>query len=65
VTTTAVSAGLLVTFIGLPLLALAGLGARWLGYGVRTLANALIGANVAGPRRFARGRACSAGSGRA
>jgi signal transduction histidine kinase len=52
VPTTAASAGLLITFVGLPLLAVTGLGARWLGYGVRRLANELIGADVEAPQPF-------------
>jgi signal transduction histidine kinase len=49
VVTLALSGGLLVTFIGLPLLAMSGLGARWFGSGIRALANALLGAKVAPP----------------
>jgi signal transduction histidine kinase len=49
VVTLSLSAGLLVTFIGLPLLAISGFGARWFGSGIRTLANALLGGHVAPP----------------
>ncbi|MDT4964964.1 MAG: hypothetical protein QOF87_4611 [Pseudonocardiales bacterium] len=52
VTTFAVSAGLAVTFIGLPLLALTGLGARWFGYGLRELSNSLSGTAVPPPAPF-------------
>jgi hypothetical protein len=52
VTTFSFSAGLLVTFVGLPLLAITGLGARWFGYGMRVLANSLAGAAVPPPPPF-------------
>jgi signal transduction histidine kinase len=52
ITTTSLSAGLLVTFVGLPLLAVTGLGARWMGSGVRSLANRLAGADVPPPQPF-------------
>jgi signal transduction histidine kinase len=52
VTTFAVSVGLAVTFIGLPLLAVTGLGARWFGYGLRELSNSLSGTAVAPPAPF-------------
>jgi signal transduction histidine kinase len=52
VTTFSVSAGLAVTFIGLPLLALTGLGARWFGYGLRELSNSLSGTTVPPPAPF-------------
>jgi signal transduction histidine kinase len=52
VTTLSVSAGLLVTFVGLPLMALTGLASRRLGAGVRRFANGLIGADVPAPQRF-------------
>jgi signal transduction histidine kinase len=52
VTTTSVSVGLLITFVGLPLLALSGLAARWIGYGIRGLADTLAGANVPPPQPF-------------
>ncbi|MGH8963444.1 MAG: sensor histidine kinase [Jatrophihabitantaceae bacterium] len=59
VTTLSLSAGLLITFVGLPLMVATGIGARQLGVGMRLLANALIGAKVAplGPIRLAPGLA--------
>jgi signal transduction histidine kinase len=47
-----VSAGLLITFIGLPLLAVTGLMSRYFGAGLRNLANGLLGHSVRGPRAF-------------
>jgi hypothetical protein len=52
VVTLAVSGGLLVTFIGLPLMAASGLASRQIGLGLRRLANRLIGANIAPPQPF-------------
>ncbi|MEO8889384.1 MAG: sensor domain-containing protein [Jatrophihabitantaceae bacterium] len=52
VVTLSVSGGLMVTFVGLPLLALTGLGSRWFGFGIRELANVLIRACVPAPAAF-------------
>jgi signal transduction histidine kinase len=52
VTTISVSAGLLVTFIGLPLLALTGLMSRYFGLGIRRLGNVLVGDTIASPAPF-------------
>jgi signal transduction histidine kinase len=52
VVTFAVSAGLLVTFVGLPLMAVTGLAARYVGSGVRSFANRLVGAGVPAPHPF-------------
>lgn len=59
VTTVTVSAGLSVTFVGLPLLAATGVASRWLGDWWRRAANAMVGwgirrppSFVAGPGRF-------------
>jgi signal transduction histidine kinase len=52
VVTLAVSAFLLVTFIGLPLLALTGLASRYLGSGLRRMANRLVGADIPPAQRF-------------
>jgi hypothetical protein len=41
-----VCASLLVTLVGLPLLAVTGLASRWLGSGLRSFANTMIGAEV-------------------
>ena len=49
VTTVLLGAGLVVTFVGLPLLAATGLVSRWLGGGVRQGANLLLGTDVAAP----------------
>jgi signal transduction histidine kinase len=49
VTTLSVSAGLLITFVGLPLLALTGLASRYLGMGVRLLGNKLVGDDPIAP----------------
>jgi signal transduction histidine kinase len=46
---------LLITLIGLPVLALGGLAARWLGSVQRTLARALLGVHVPPPARFVPG----------
>jgi hypothetical protein len=47
-----VSATLLVTLVGLPLLAVTGLASRWLGSGLRSLANTMIRAEVPPARPF-------------
>ncbi len=47
-----VSAGLLVTFVGLPLLAVTGLASRYTGSGLRRLANRLVRAGIAPPQPF-------------
>ena len=52
VTSLSISAGLLVTFVGLPLLAITGLGARWFGSGMRVLSNSLAGSAVPAPPPF-------------
>ncbi|HZZ97157.1 MAG TPA: sensor domain-containing protein [Jatrophihabitantaceae bacterium] len=52
VTTISVSAGLLVTFIGLPLLAVTGLISRYFGLGIRRLGNVLLGDTIAAPAPF-------------
>jgi signal transduction histidine kinase len=52
VTTLAVSGGLLITFIGLPLMAATGLASRHLGSGLRRFANRLIGSDIAPPPPF-------------
>lgn len=52
VTTFALSAGLLITFVGLPLMVATGLGARQLGVGMRQLANRMIDARIPGLRPF-------------
>jgi signal transduction histidine kinase len=52
VTTVTVSGGLLVTFIGLPLLAITGLISRRLGGGLRRFGNALIDAGIPTPQPF-------------
>ncbi len=49
VTTLTLSAGLAVTFVGLPLLAFSGGGARFLAGGARQQANTLLGADVRTP----------------
>jgi hypothetical protein len=48
--TVAVSGGLLVTFIGLPLMAVTGLASSRIGSGLRTFANRLMGADVPAPQ---------------
>lgn len=55
VTTISVSGGLIVTFVGLPLLAATGLASRYLGSGLRKLSNSLVGTAVAPPQRFRAG----------
>jgi signal transduction histidine kinase len=50
--TSVVGTALSVTFIGLPVLALGGLGARWLGAMQRRLARALLDERVAAPPAF-------------
>ena len=52
VTTLAVSAGLLVTFVGLPLLALTGLMSRYSGSAMRRLGNRMTGVEVPAPEPF-------------
>lgn len=52
VTTVSLSAGLAVTFIGLPLLALTGIVSRWLGEQWRRMANAMVGWGIRQPPRF-------------
>src|SRR4051812_22434405 len=52
VATLSVSAGLLVTFVGLPLLAVTGLMSRHAGSANRRLANRLTGADVPAPEPF-------------
>src|SRR3569832_2540458 len=52
VVTLSVSAGLLGTFIGLPLLAVTGLASRYTGSGLRRLANRLVGADIPAPPPF-------------
>jgi signal transduction histidine kinase len=52
VTTLSLSAGLLVTFVGLPLMAISGLASRQLGAGLRRFANGLVGADIPAPQRF-------------
>jgi signal transduction histidine kinase len=52
VVTLSVSAGLLVTFVGLPLLAITGLASRYAGMGIRTLGNRLIGDAIDAPAKF-------------
>jgi signal transduction histidine kinase len=47
-----VSAGLLITFVGLPLMAVTGLISRYLGYGLRALTNKLTGTHVPAPQPF-------------
>lgn len=47
-----VSGGLMVTFVGLPLLAATGLGSRWFGFGVRELANSMVGTDTPPPAPF-------------
>ena len=52
VVTVSVSGGLLITFVGLPLLAVTGLIARYAGSGLRRFANRLLGAGVPEPQAF-------------
>lgn len=52
VTTLTFSAGLLVTFVGLPLMAVTGLASRQIGSGLRVFANKLIGTRIAPPQPF-------------
>ena len=47
-----VSGGLIITFVGLPLLAVTGLACRWLGQLWRRLANALLGSSIPAPQPF-------------
>jgi signal transduction histidine kinase len=55
VTTVSLSAGLAVTFIGLPLLAATGVASRQLGEWWRRTANAMVGWEIRQPPRFAAG----------
>jgi signal transduction histidine kinase len=55
VVTVSVSGGLMVTFIGLPLLAASGLVSRWLGWQWREGVNAFLGWQIAAPPRFRAG----------
>ncbi|MFN2560474.1 MAG: sensor histidine kinase [Jatrophihabitans sp.] len=48
----ALSGGLLITFIGLPLLAATGLASRQIAAGLRRLANRLVGADIPAPQPF-------------
>jgi signal transduction histidine kinase len=50
--TVATSTFLLITFVGLPLMAVTGLISRKLGSGLRVFANSLIGARIPPPQRF-------------
>ncbi|HEY7009766.1 MAG TPA: sensor domain-containing protein [Jatrophihabitantaceae bacterium] len=52
VVTLSVSAGLLITFIGIPLLAATGLASRYGGSGIRVLGNRLVGDDVPAPAAF-------------
>src|SRR4051794_4018808 len=52
VTTLSVSAGLLVTFVGLPLLAISGLAGRYLADWLRITNNRLTGDDIAAPQPF-------------
>jgi signal transduction histidine kinase len=52
VVTVALSTGLSVTFIGLPLMALTGLAARGIGWSLRRFANGMIGTDVPPPQPF-------------
>jgi signal transduction histidine kinase len=52
VVTFSVSSALLITFVGLPLMALTGLVSRYLGYGLRVLTNRLAGSDVPAPQPF-------------
>lgn len=52
VTTLSFSAGLAISFVGLPLMALTGLVSRGLGSGLRRFANVMIGTNVPPAQRF-------------
>ncbi|HEX7354505.1 MAG TPA: sensor domain-containing protein [Mycobacteriales bacterium] len=56
VVTTSLSLGLIVTFVGLPLLAASGLVARWIGWQWREGTNAFLGWDTPAPRRFRSGR---------
>jgi signal transduction histidine kinase len=50
--TLSISGGLMITFVGLPLLAATGVASRWLGWRWRATANALLGWDVPAPPRF-------------
>jgi signal transduction histidine kinase len=52
VTTVSISAGMLITFVGLPLLAASGLVSRGVGWQLRAGANTLLGWGIAAPARF-------------
>jgi signal transduction histidine kinase len=52
VVTFTTSAGLLVTFVGLPLMAITGLASRYLGSSSRMLGNRLLGAEIPPPQPF-------------
>ncbi len=52
VATLSIGAGFLVTFVGLPMLALTGLLCRWLGGCQRRFANRMIGTDVKAPQAF-------------
>lgn len=52
VTTLSFSGGVMITFVGLPLLAATGLASRWIGWQWRAAANALLGWDVPAPPRF-------------
>ncbi|MGH3744732.1 MAG: sensor histidine kinase [Mycobacteriales bacterium] len=56
VVTVSLSLGLMVTFVGLPLLAGSGLVARWIGWQWREGTNLFLGWNTPAPGRFRRGR---------
>ncbi len=55
VTTVSLSAGLAVTFVGLPLLAVTGIASRWLGEWWRRAANAMVGWGIRRPPRYVAG----------
>jgi len=52
VTSLSVSAGLAITFVGLPLMALTGLASRHLGFGMRAGGNLLLGDDIPPPPPF-------------
>lgn len=54
VTTLVLSGGFAITFIGLPLLAVSGMVARWLGSRIRALGNRATGRNILAPPPFRR-----------
>lgn len=55
VTTVTLSAGLAITFVGLPLLAVTGIASRWLAEQWRRGANAMVGWGIRRPPRFTSG----------